>query len=134
MNDNNIDTNNMDSIDSSEGNGSLLFEIIISALTALGLGFLLGSAGKKKAVDKAYKRGYSDAADIFEKKFKLLHESFVNQEKSWKENEEEYLKLIADYEDYIEELESENADKENAGKIAFFENKLAELRELEESS
>ena len=135
MSDNNVDMyNSNNEVDDINDNGFSFWGWLLGLAGAGVLGFLCGNAGKKKAVDKAYKRGYNDAAEIFEKKYKLQHEAFVNQEKKWKEHEDEYLQLISDYEEYIEELQSEDEKKENLGKIEFFEDKLAELRKLEESS
>ena len=50
-----------------------------------GGGFALAAWQKikeKKAVDKAYKKGYSEASVIYEKKFKKLTEEFLSKEKN----------------------------------------------------
>lgn len=113
-------------------NGGIIIKFFLF-LVGIILGTIFGNAGKKKAVDAAYERGYKDASNIYKKKFKKQHDAFIKQEKNWKEHEEEYRQLIADYEEYIEKLESDMGDEKTVGKIKFFEDKLEELQNLEKS-
>ena len=135
MIDNDIDVSDINNVELPEGdgNGGGIITWLIAILASLGFGFWIGNKNKKKEVAAAYKKAYKDAANIFEKKYKLQHDAFVNKELDWKSHEEEYLQLIADYESYIDELESEEDSEENDGKISFFKAKLEELEELEES-
>lgn len=130
MTDNNIDIPDMNNIEPPEGNSNgniigIIVGVIVTGVLSVGSYFL----GK----NKGYKKGFADASAIFEKKYKQLHDAFVNRELEWKQHEEEYRQLISDYESTIDELEAESESKENAGKIKFFEEKLEELRNLEES-
>ena len=133
MNDNDIDVPNMNDIEPGDGNNGSIIAYIFAGIVLFLSGLFIGNKGKKKAVNAAYKKGYKDASDIFEKKFKNQHDAFIKKELDWKNHEEEYRRLLADYESYIDELESEEDSEENDGKICFFKAKLEELEGLDES-
>lgn len=103
---------------------------------ALGGGsFALGAAWQKikekKAVDKAYKKGYSEASVIYEKKFKKLTEEFLSKEKTFIANKKEYDKLLLDYEKEIERLEKvAQKSKEEYEELSFLITKKKELQDL----
>ncbi|MDO4453962.1 MAG: hypothetical protein Q4B90_05645 [Eubacteriales bacterium] len=72
----------------------------------VGLGVAFSQPGKKKAEEKGYKKGFSDASEIYEKKFRLQTEAFLEKEKSYENNKKEYDKLIREYEKEIVKLEN----------------------------
>ena len=129
MNENNLDIPEVNDIEQPEDKGWIkIIKPIIVPLGTFVVGWLCGRKGKKDA----YKKGWSDASTIYEKKFKALHDSVIKEKKNWKKREEECRALIADYESYIEELEREEETEENKAKISFFRGKRDELKKLEE--
>ena len=83
-------------------------------------GMVIGATGavivcgehEKKEKGNAYKRGYEDASTIYEKKFQMQTEEFLQQKKSLEKNLNEYEMLLWEYEKEIEILEAINEKNE----------------------
>ena len=77
---------------------------ILIGVGGIGAGIVISQGDKKKAIEKAYKKGYADAAEIYDKKFRVQTEAFLTKEKSYECNKKEYDNLIIEYEKEIERL------------------------------
>ncbi|MGN8654463.1 hypothetical protein ACTNEQ_06450 [Blautia obeum] len=103
-------------------------QYLAGAGVGFGAGVVLMQADKKNAEDKAYKKGYTDASEIYEKKFRLQTEAFLKKEKSYKKNKEELDKLILEYEEVIEQLEETvNKTEAELNELRFLTNMRIEL-------
>lgn len=104
---------------------------ILCAIGAGIAGIFIGNGGKKKAVAKAYKKGYEDCSKIYERKLKDLTEAFLKKEKNYLDNRKEYDKLLNEYEKYINKLESKNKRNEEENKeLKFLIDKYSRLLKL----
>ena len=136
MSKNNADLENAyDNVESARlGNdNATLLGLGLAFVVTFFTGLFIGKHGKKKAVDEAYEKGMADAAEVFEKKFRLQHEAFTKKEKKWEEHEAEYQSLLDAYENRVAELELENDKPDVEGQIFYFKKKIEELESIKES-
>ena len=97
----------------------------------IGIGVALSQPGKKKAEENGYKKGFSDASKIYEKKFRLQTEAFLEREKSYENNKKEYDKLIEEYEKEIIKLENKvQKSEDEINELRFLLDKKNELLRL----
>ncbi|MEY8494383.1 hypothetical protein AALC16_15420 [Lachnospiraceae bacterium 29-91] len=94
---------------------------VITGVFCAGTSVAISQPSKKKAEKKAYKNGFADASEIYEKKFKLQTEEFLAKEKSYEHNKKEYDDLVSEYEKEIDKLEK---------KVQKTEDELRELKLL----
>lgn len=88
-----------------------------------------------KDQDKAYNKGknigIAEASQIYKEKFEKQTEAFLRKQKDWKDDKEEYEKLISDMENYIDALETQANDK-NSDVIPFIRRAQDDLRNLKD--
>lgn len=104
---------------------------IATGTVSAGIGLAIGKADKKKAVEESFKKGFATASEIYEKKFRLQTEAFLEKEKSYQNDKKEYDKLIKEYEKEITKLEKKvQKSEDEINELRFLLDKKNELLRL----
>ena len=100
-----------------------LLSLIIAALT----GALISQHFNKKKNDKVYQSGFEDgfedASEIYNEKLKDQTDKFLSEKIVLSDKIEEYEKLIADYDKYIDTLSDSTNPKDKESLCIFIDSK-----------